>query len=158
MTDAALVLCMKPASGKVMLDWPRDMDYQMSRIVGRRYPRSQPNLALRCPAMIKNPFLFFPKRIRCPHRFDGGSLNAILADIEADAARGEYRDYDAAEQAAMAAQSVIVAFENSGAIDKARADALKAKLDAVYAVLKNENGYSMGSFQSALKALKNAAP
>jgi Cytochrome c554 and c-prime len=89
------------------------------------------------------------------HRFDAGSLNAILADIEADAARGEYRDYDAAEQAAMAAQSVIVAFENSGAIDKPRADALKAKLDGVYAALKNENGYSMGSFQTALKALKN---
>lgn len=91
------------------------------------------------------------------HRFDGNSLNAILADIEADAARGEYRDYDAAEQAAMAAQSVIVAFENSGAIDKARADALKARLDGVYAVLKNENGYSMGSFQTALKALKTGA-
>lgn len=92
------------------------------------------------------------------HRFDGGSLNAILADIEADAVRGEYRDYDAAEQAAMAAQSVIVAFENSGAIDKARADALKARLDGVYAVLKSENGYSMGNFQTALKALKNGAP
>ncbi|TDR39346.1 cytochrome c554/c'-like protein [Tahibacter aquaticus] len=91
------------------------------------------------------------------HRFDGSSLNAILADIEADAARGEYRDYDAAEQAAMAAQSVIVAFENTGTIDKARADALKARLDGVYAVLKNENGYSMSGFQVALKALKNGA-
>lgn len=92
------------------------------------------------------------------YRFDGGSLNAILADIEADATRGEYRDYDAAEQAAMAAQSVIVAFENTGAIDKGRADALKAKLDGVYAVLKNENGYSMSSFQAALKSLKAGAP
>ena len=88
----------------------------------------------------------------------GGSPTAILADIEADAARGEYRDYDAAEQAAMAAQSVIVAFENTGTIDKARADALKAKLDGVYAVLKNENGYSMGSFQTALKTLRSGAP
>lgn len=90
--------------------------------------------------------------------FDAASLTTILADIEADAARGEYRDYDAAEQAVMAAQSVVVAYENSGAIDKAKADALKAKLDVAYAALKNENSYSMGSFQSALKALRAAAP
>lgn len=91
-------------------------------------------------------------------KFDAGSLKAILADIDADADRGEYRDYDAAEQAAMAAQSVVVAFENSGSLDKARAEALHAKLDAIYATLKNENDYAMGSFQGALKALRNAAP
>lgn len=90
--------------------------------------------------------------------FDAASLTTILADIEADAARGEYRDYDAAEQAVMAAQSVVVAYENSGAIDKGKADALKAKLDAAYATLKNENSYSMASFQSALKAVRAAAP
>jgi hypothetical protein len=88
-------------------------------------------------------------------RFEGASLDTILADIEADSARGEYRDYDAAEQAAMAAQSVIVAYENSGAIDKDRATALKARLDAVYATLKNENGWSLGGFQSAMKALRS---
>ncbi len=91
------------------------------------------------------------------HTFDAASLNVILADIEADAQRGEYRDYDAAEQAAMAAQSVIVAFEASGAIDKAKGEALHAKLDAVYATLKSDAGWSMGSFQGAMKALRAAA-
>lgn len=87
-------------------------------------------------------------------RFEGASLDTILADIEADAARGEYRDYDAAEQAAMAAQSVIVAYENSGAIDKDRAAALKGRLDGVYATLKDENAWNLGSFQAAMKGLR----
>ena len=89
-------------------------------------------------------------------KFEGGSLDTILADIEADAARGEFRDYDAAEQAAMAAQSVIVAFENTGAIDKTRAADLHAKLDAVYATLKSENTYAVGTFQGAFKGLRGA--
>ncbi|MEO8673817.1 MAG: cytochrome c family protein [Tahibacter sp.] len=92
------------------------------------------------------------------HQFDAASLNIILADIEADAQRGEFRDYDAAEQAAMAAQSVIVAFEASGAIDKTKGEALHGKLDAVYATLKSDTGWSMSSFQSAIKALRAAAP
>jgi hypothetical protein len=87
-------------------------------------------------------------------KFEGGSLDAILADIESDASRGEFRDFDAAEQAAMAAQSVIVAFESTGAIDKARGADLHARLDAVYATLKSENSYVMANFQGAFKGLR----
>jgi len=86
------------------------------------------------------------------------NLDAILASIEADAKRGEYRDYASAEQVAMAAQSVVVAFENDGKIDEAKAKTLKARLDGLYDVLKDEDNYSIQRFNTALTALRAAAP
>jgi hypothetical protein len=92
--------------------------------------------------------------------FDYGpaDLDTILASIGADAKRGEYRDYAAAEQVAMGAQSMVVAFENAGKLDADRAAGLHAKLDALYATLKDENNYSMKRFDSALAALRANAP
>ncbi|MFA7321063.1 MAG: multiheme c-type cytochrome [Dokdonella sp.] len=86
------------------------------------------------------------------------SLDAILSSIEADAARGEYRDYAAAEQVAMAAQSVVVAFENDGKVDADKATLLRSRLDALYATIKNEDSWSREKFRSALAALRAAAP
>jgi hypothetical protein len=92
--------------------------------------------------------------------FDYGpeSLDSILASIEADAERGEYRDYASAEQVAMAAQSVVVAFENDGKVDADKATQLRSRLDSLYATIKNEDSWSPQSFRSALAALRAAAP
>ena len=90
--------------------------------------------------------------------YGADSLDAILASIEADAERGEYRDYASAEQVAMAAQSVIVAFENDGKIDGEKATVLRARLDALYATIKNEDSWSVKNFRTALAALRAAAP
>lgn len=90
--------------------------------------------------------------------FGPESLDVILASIQADAERGEYRDYASAEQVAMAAQSVVVAFENDGKVDAEKAAQLRAKLDALYAVIKDENSWSVQKFKSALAALRSAAP
>ncbi len=86
------------------------------------------------------------------------SLDVILSSIQADAERGEYRDYASAEQVAMAAQSVVVAFENDGKVDADKATLLRARLDALYAVIKDENSWSVQKFKSALAALRSAAP
>jgi hypothetical protein len=86
------------------------------------------------------------------------SLDSILASIEADAERGEYRDYASAEQVAMAAQSVVVAFENDGKVDGDKATQLRSRLDSLYATIKNEDSWSPQSFRSALAALRAAAP
>jgi len=91
------------------------------------------------------------------HGFAADSLGSILDSLLADADRGEFRDFSAAEQAAMAASSVIVAFESAKALDGAQAEALKAKVDAVYAKVENENSYNMGAFVAALRELRRAA-
>jgi hypothetical protein len=86
------------------------------------------------------------------------SMSAILKSIEADAERGELRDFSSAEQAAMAAQSVVVAFHNAGKIDDARNKTLQAKIDALYKTVEHDDSYEMGRFTSALKELRSAAP
>ena len=92
------------------------------------------------------------------HDFADGTLGRILQSLVDDAERGEFRDYSAAEQAAMAAQSVVVAFQNSGNLDAERTQLLQSRVDALYATVDNDERYAMGSFVGALKALRAAAP
>ena len=54
----------------------------------------------------------------------------------------------------MASQSVVVAFENAGKLDKDRTARLHAKLDALYETVTDENNYSMARFDGALKDLR----
>lgn len=92
------------------------------------------------------------------HAFDDATLGRILQSIVNDAERGEYRDYAAAEQAAMAAQSLVVAFQNSGRLDEDRSKQLQSRVDALYATVDNDERYAMGRFVAALKDLRAAAP
>ncbi len=92
------------------------------------------------------------------YNYDAASLDVILASIVADGDRGEFRDFSSAEQVAMASQSVVVAFENDGKLDKERGARLHGRLDALYDAAKDENNYSMARFQGALKELRSAAP
>ena len=92
------------------------------------------------------------------YNYDPASLDVILASLVADGERGEFRDFSSAEQVAMAAQSLVVAFENAGKLDKDKAARLHAKLDALYETVKDENNYAMTRFDGALKDLRAAAP
>ena len=89
--------------------------------------------------------------------FNEGSLGRILASIQRDADRGEFRDFSAAEQAAMAAQSVIVAFDTAGKLDEAKAKRLTGLVDRVYATLEKEDNYQMTNFTGALRNLTASA-
>jgi Cytochrome c554 and c-prime len=91
------------------------------------------------------------------HNYDAASLQEILASISADGDRGEFRDFSSAEQVAMAAQSVVVAFENSGKLEKDRSVRLHSRLDALYETVKDENNYTMTRFDAALKELRGSA-
>jgi hypothetical protein len=91
------------------------------------------------------------------HAFDADALEPIIASVLADAERGEFRDFAAAEQAAMAVQSVVVAFKNAGALDEPRSAALQAKVDALYATVEREDAYAMGPFVAALRGVRTAA-
>ncbi len=90
--------------------------------------------------------------------YDGASLEKILASIDADGKRGEFRDYADAEQAYMAAESVVTAFDRDGKIDKDKAAKLKARLDTLNDTLKDENNYAMPRFTTALNNLSAASP
>ncbi len=92
------------------------------------------------------------------YNYDASSLDPILASMVADGERGEFRDYVAAEQVSMAAESLVIAFENDGKLDAAKDATLKSRLDSLYNTVKDENNYSMASFVAALKNLRSAAP
>lgn len=85
------------------------------------------------------------------------SLLPILDSLLADAERGEFRDYAAAEQAAMAANSVLAAYEASGALGEDRARQLRSRIDALYDRVKDEDRYEMAGFVAALRELRRAA-
>ena len=92
------------------------------------------------------------------HPFGADTLGVILQSMVADGDRGEFRDFSAAEQAAMAAQSVVVAFQNAGGVDEGKSKELQTALDQLYTTVDNDERYAMGRFLSALKSLRNAAP
>jgi hypothetical protein len=72
--------------------------------------------------------------------------------------RGEYRDYAAAEQATMAVQSLVVAFETLSGSDAPKVKALNAQIDGLYKIVENDNAYQPARFVSALEQLARSAP
>lgn len=97
-----------------------------------------------------------PKVAAAP--FDADMLKGILASIAGDGERGEYRDYAAAEQAAMAVQSVVVAWQNLGGLDEERTKLLQGKVDQLTDAVDNGDKYSMSRFLTALNSVRAAAP
>lgn len=91
------------------------------------------------------------------YAFDGGSLGPVLDSMVRDAEAGEFRDYAAAEQGSMAAQSIVVAFQNAGAVDEENRKNLDARIDALYATVDKDERYDMSRFVAALRQLRAAA-
>jgi hypothetical protein len=90
--------------------------------------------------------------------FPAESLGVILGSLVADAERGEFRDYAAAEQAAMAVQSVVVAFEGAGLLDDTATKRLQERVDTLYATIESDERWSMAKFAEGLRAVRAAAP
>jgi hypothetical protein len=90
--------------------------------------------------------------------FGAESLGVILASVLADAERGELRDYAAAEQAAMAVQSVVVAYEGAGLLEGDAAKRMQERVDALYATIDDDEHWSPAKFNDALRAARAAAP
>lgn len=89
--------------------------------------------------------------------FGPDTLGKVLDSLIRDADRGEFRDFVSAEQAALAAQSVVVAFETAQQLGDADAAGLRAGVDRLYESVKKEDAYNMGAFVSALKSLRASA-
>lgn len=84
----------------------------------------------------------------------------MLGSLLRDAERGEFRDFAAAEQAALAAQSVVVAFETAKQLGDADAAGLRAGVDRVYAAVekKTPTTWPSSSTRCAPCALQRTEP
>lgn len=92
------------------------------------------------------------------YQFDSSDMSGIISSIVSWGERGEYRDYAAAEQVAMASQAVVAAFEAAGLLDEAQTNALYARIDQVTAAADNDEAYRPSRFTAALKELRAAVP
>jgi hypothetical protein len=90
--------------------------------------------------------------------YDESLLKVVLNKVVDEARRGEYRDYAAAEQATMAVQSLVVAFETLSGSDAPKVKALNAQIDGLYKIVENDNAYQPARFVSALEQLARSAP
>jgi hypothetical protein len=89
--------------------------------------------------------------------FAADSLPRLIASIRADAERGEFVDYAAAEQGALAAQSIVVAFETAKQVDDAKAKQLDGLVDALTRTVDKDSDYQPQRFVAALRSLESAA-
>ncbi len=89
--------------------------------------------------------------------FEAKSLNAVLSSMLRDAESGDFRDFAGAEQVALAAQSVVSAFEAGGAIDKTKADALNRYVDQLNNTVADGDRYQNARFVASLRALVGAS-
>lgn len=88
------------------------------------------------------------------HGFGREDAGKLLDAVVAEAERGEYADFAAAEQAAMAVSSLLAAFEGLRVIDRARIERAQTRLEALYRVLEDEDRYQSARFLAALKVLR----
>jgi hypothetical protein len=91
------------------------------------------------------------------HGFGPETLGQVLGSMLRDAERGEFRDFAAAEQAALAAQSVVVAFESARQLSEEEAGPLRSAVDRLYSTVEQEDAYRMASFTDALRGLRATA-
>jgi hypothetical protein len=88
------------------------------------------------------------------HPFGKDDAGRLLDSVLAEAERGEYADFAAAEQAAMAVSSLVAAFESLGLIDSSRVERARSRLDALYATLDDEDRYQPARLLAALRELR----
>lgn len=87
------------------------------------------------------------------HRFTPEELRAIILGLIEDGLRGEYTDYQGAEQTAMAVQAVADVMVRAGQL---RAAALRPAIDRVLEAVGDDERYSPERFAHALGALRAA--
>lgn len=79
---------------------------------------------------------------------DRAARQRILEGVLARAARGDYRDYVAAEQAAMAMDVLLISLE--------RWDDFKDRMDAIFVTVENDEAYRPQRFAAAAEQLRQA--
>jgi Cytochrome c554 and c-prime len=75
-------------------------------------------------------------------------VKQVRARLLSQAARGEYRDFSAAEQAFLAIESITLALQQDASLEK--------QLDSLYDTLKDQDRFSPQKFKSVAKRVKSA--
>jgi hypothetical protein len=75
----------------------------------------------------------------------------VLAELVRSAARGDYPDYSAAEQAAMA---VVLLLAETGLAETDEEQALQPQIDALFAALAEDHRYDAGQFRQLLERVR----
>lgn len=88
------------------------------------------------------------------HVFRREDVSSILLGLIDDGLRGEYRDYQGAEQAVMAVQSVVDFMGRQGAL---RTVPLRPVLRKLMQVVANDEAYRPAAFEQVLRELRAAA-
>ena len=89
------------------------------------------------------------------YEFGPGDLRAIFAQLIAEGEQGELLDYSAAEQAAMAATNLVMAYQRLGVLEEAEVD---AEIDQVYAAVADEHTYTPQRLVASLRQLHARLP
>ena len=85
------------------------------------------------------------------HRFSGKDVQSILSGLIDDGLNGQYADYQGAEQAAMAVQSVAEFMGRQGLLRK---QSLQPALRQLLAAVAHDEKYRPAAFEQALRDLK----
>lgn len=86
------------------------------------------------------------------HRFSAEDVRGILGGLIDDGLAGQYGDYQGAEQAAMALESVV---DFMARRDMLRPAAVKPAMARLLAAVANDEKYKIGAFEQALRDLKS---
>ena len=78
-------------------------------------------------------------------------MRALITDLVQEGARGDYNDYGAAEQAAMALGAIAEALRTGGALSAEKSERMEVSLKEIDGVLKDEHGYDPERMIKALK-------
>ena len=89
------------------------------------------------------------------HNFTGDDVKGLMTAVVENGLQGEYVDYSAAEQATMAAGSLLSTWRKMG-MDEATFAKVNGALDKAYEAVENDETYKPTTYRSALEGVKAA--
>jgi hypothetical protein len=89
---------------------------------------------------------------------NGAQMSALADGIIDHAARGDYQNYAAAEQATMALSSLIDAMKDAGTLSPAQVKTAVKALDPCYAAVAKDEAYVPSAFTAAVQNVRAVLP
>jgi hypothetical protein len=100
-----------------------------------------------------DPLLVEIRKIVLAHEFSPHDTRAMLASLVSDGVGGNFNDYGAAEQAAMAIGSLVESLRHEDGLNVSQAEQFNSALKEIDSVLKNENAFEADRLIMPLKTI-----